>query len=119
MEQRPVVAAKTKLFFEEHSRKKRAAPSPDMSSQASTPLGGDPFSGQPAASTAEAPSGATGSGGGLVVTTPHLENNPQAVESFLNSKVATARDVLRLVKGYHESIIRRSCMGPWYSWRPL
>ena len=121
VDQRPVFAANTELFFEEHSRRKRSAPTPNLSAS-TTPQE------EPEAASAAAASSTTGQGAsGFVVTTPHLEdqtayqitaghlghdvNNPKAIESFLNSKVSTARDVLRLVKGYHESIIRPELYG--------
>ena len=72
-------------------------------------------------------SGPAASVQGFVVQGPHLEdhtafqitaahmgkgvNNPKEVEAFLNSKVTTTRDVLRLVKNYHESIIRPELYG--------
>ena len=48
------------------------------------------------------------------ITAGHLGtdvNNPQQVEAFLNQRVATAKDVLKLIKGYHEAIIRPELYG--------
>ena len=120
--QQPAFAAQSQLFFEEQSRRKRSAPTPVASSSRTTP---QEVEGAPQAPTQsnEAASSSTG----VVVTRPHLDdhtayqltagqlghdvNDAAVVEKFLNSKVTTARDVLRLVKGYHEAIIRPELYG--------
>ena len=100
--------------------RKRSAPTPAVSSQA-TPQEVNEAAAQGSAS------GPAASAQGFVVQGPHLEdhtgfqitaahmgkdvNNPKEVEAFLNSKVTTTRDVLRLVKNYHESIIRPELYG--------
>ena len=120
--QQPAFAAQSQLFFEEQSRRKRSAPTPVASSSRTTP---QEVEGAPQAPTQsnEAASSSTG----VVVTRPHLDdhtayqltagqlghdvNDAAVVEKFLNSKVTTARDVLRLLKGYHEAIIRPELYG--------
>ena len=106
-------SARTQLYFEAQKARKRSAPTPAVSSQA-TPQEVNEVAAQGSESGPAAPVQ------GFVVQGPHLEdhtafqitaahmgkdvNNPKEVEAFLNSKVTTTRDVLRLVKNYHESI---------------
>ena len=120
MEQRPVFAANTALFFEEHGRKKRRARTP-VASAATTPQE------ETACATAASSASRATTGPGMVVTTPHFDdhtayqitaghlgtdvNSPQQVEAFLQQPVATTKDVLRLIKGYHEAIIRPELYG--------
>ena len=120
VEAKPVYGARTQLYFESQGARKRSAPTPAVSSQAAPQEVNDAA----AASSATGPETTTQ---GFVVQGPHLEdhtayqitaghmgkdvNNPHEVEAFLNSKVATARDVLRLVKNYHEAIIRPELYG--------
>ena len=123
VEQRPVFAANTALFFTEHGGRKRSAPTP-VASSTTTPQEGDATTAAAASSSA---ADATTGSGGMVVTTPHLDdhtafqitaghlgtdvNNPQQVEAFLQRPVATTKDVLKLIKGYHEAIIRPELYG--------
>ena len=120
MEAKPVYGARTQLYFESQGARKRSAPTPAVSSQATPQEATDTA----ASSSATGPDPTTQ---GFVVQGPHLEvhtayqitaghmgkdvNNPKEIEAFLNSKVATARDVLRLVKNYHEAIIRPELYG--------
>ena len=116
----PAYGARTQLYFEAQGARKRSAPTPAVSSQA-TPQEVNEAAAQGSSS------GPAASTQGFVVQGPHLEdhtayqitaahmgkdvNNPKEVEAFLNSKVTTTRDVLRLVKNYHEAIIRPELYG--------
>ena len=116
----PAYGARTQLYFEAQGARKRSAPTPAVSSQA-TPQEVNEAAAQGSSS------GPAASAQGFVVQGPHLEdhtayqitaahmgkdvNNPKEVEAFLNSKVTTTRDVLRLVKNYHEAIIRPELYG--------
>ena len=118
-ETKPEMVANRQLFFESYGRQKRSAPSP-VQSQVTTPHEVQPEQ------TAASSSSGMGEVQGIVHQVPvqdHIAyqstagilgydfNDPQAVESFLDTKVATARDVMRIVRGYHQAVIRPEVYG--------
>ena len=108
--------ATQRLFFDSYSRQKRGPPTP-VASSLNTPQEGATDR-EEAARSADSPP--------LVVpvtlqdhtamqtVAAHMGvdiNNQQAVEGFLQRQVGTARDVLQLVRGYHEAVVRPEMYG--------
>ena len=117
-EQRRVISAQQtaqavqQVYWDEMNKRKRAAPSPALS-MASTPAHGQP---DQAASSTTPPTEAV-----LVVpwalqdhvaaqqTASHLgvdANNEQAMQEWLAQPVKTNKDVLTVLRSYHERVIR-------------
>ena len=118
-EGRTEMVANRQLYFEAYGRQKRSAPSPTQSCM-TTPQEAVP------PDTGAASSSGVGEMPGLVTQTPVEDqvafqatagklgydfNSPQAVEQFLETKVNTARDVLKIMRGYHAAVIRPEVYG--------
>ena len=121
----PGYEATQQLFFTAQGRMKRGPPSPTVSSTA-TPL--EVVPGNTAASSSQTTATPTPPDHTPSLVQPfaiedHTAiqatagqmgvdiNNDAALQVFLNSKVQTAGDVLRLVTGYHKGVIRPEMYG--------
>ena len=108
--------ATQQLFFDTYSRQKRGPPTP-VASSLNTPQEGATDREEAARSSDNPP---------LVVPVTlqdhtalqavagHMGvniNDPQHVEAWLQRPVANARDVLQLVRGYHEAVVRPEMYG--------
>ena len=111
-QQREFYAGRTEIrtvqgaFFEEHSRKRREPPTPVASGlttpQEGTPVPTDgPVSGLVVPTLLEDETAFQVTAGELGADV----NNPQSVQQVLAAPVHTAKDVLRIVRGYHKAVV--------------
>ena len=117
-QQREFYAGRTEIrtvqgaFFEEHSRKRREPPTPVASGlttpQEGTPVPTDgPVSGLVVPTLLEDETAFQVTAGELGADV----NNPQSVQQVLAAPVHTAKDVLRIVRGYHKAVVRPEMYG--------